>query len=91
MTNTVAKTAVEFQSTPPHGERPLGILGYNEQTDVSIHAPARGATYLAMAWIKIANKVSIHAPARGATLERPVRIAGYNRFQSTPPHGERPI
>ena len=55
-----------FQSTLPHGER-LGLAvvdaGYY---GVSIHAPARGATYKnkegETVWY-----VSIHAPARGAT------------------------
>ena len=32
--------------------------------------------------------VSIHAPARGATQFEPVRIV-LDKFQSTPPHGER--
>ena len=55
--------------------------------DVSIHAPARGATGAELvddpnAW------VSIHAPARGATS--PVFNCAYvNEFQSTRPHGAR--
>ena len=35
--------------------------------NVSIHAPARGATGAGIAAQAAANKVSIHAPARGAT------------------------
>ena len=34
---------------------------------ISIHAPARGATYLTLDIDKIASLISIHAPARGAT------------------------
>ena len=97
-----------FQSTHPHGVRPLapalffssmcfnprtrtgcdnfgtGIESYKE---VSIHAPARGAT--AGGWfVSVDNKVSIHAPARGATK---MVLSGYNiaKFQSTHPHGVR--
>ena len=64
-----------FQSTLPHGERhefrgeQLGLEW------VSIHAPARGATYD----VRVARAligVSIHAPARGAT--RMLRAAGYS-------------
>ena len=36
---------------------------------VSIHAPARGATYIQVQTL-MAEFVSIHAPARGATHER---------------------
>ena len=45
--------------------------------DVSIHAPARGATSLAVPAIEIRLFVSIHAPARGATskVSRPVVVA----------------
>ena len=41
--------------------------------DVSIHAPARGATYRhERCWC--CRSVSIHAPARGATLPLPRRL-----------------
>ena len=40
---------------------------------VSIHAPARGATRMAL-MVDAVAEVSIHAPARGATLWRRVRI-----------------
>ncbi len=61
-----------------------GLLGANE---VSIHAPARGAT--SEPAIKVGEpSVSIHAPARGATqgIARATRAKG---FQSTHPHGVR--
>ncbi len=56
----------EFQSTPPRGGR-LGIKRtLITNPAVSIHAPARGATYCALVQVGQAG-VSIHAPARGAT------------------------
>ena len=54
---------------------------------ISIHAPARGATY----WSKkkmLCHAISIHAPARGAT-ENPLYKNPQMKFQSTLPHGER--
>src|SRR5262249_19885601 len=58
----------QFQSTRPRGAR-LGVhrLDVSDGREVSIHAPARGATH---GWRRrrgFADKVSIHAPARGAT------------------------
>ena len=55
---------------------------------VSIHAPARGATYYRRILRWHAIVVSIHAPARGATV-RLVRIPSHWLFQSTPPRGGR--
>ena len=55
----------QFQSTPLREGRP-GDKDPFQISDVSIHAPARGATgFQAEAWRN--NQVSIHAPARGAT------------------------
>ena len=55
-----------FQSTPPHGGRLFTKTGNLVSDEVSIHAPAWGATE-----IKSKSKrefiVSIHAPAWGAT------------------------
>ncbi len=55
-----------FQSTPPHGGRHDFSQNYPETEDVSIHAPARGATKFYKEML-IILRVSIHAPARGAT------------------------
>ena len=49
-----------------HGVRPVFAL-FPTTVVVSIHAPARGATFLGGNDVP-ASKVSIHAPARGATL-----------------------
>ena len=55
-----------FQSTPPRGGRlAYAQLGLRAEA-VSIHAPARGATY-ERERIGLFIDVSIHAPARGAT------------------------
>ena len=58
-----------FQSTHPRGVRPRRDGAGDAGREISIHAPARGATpatpmFSAPAWI------SIHAPARGATTWR---------------------
>ena len=56
----------KFQSTLPHGER-LADLGASPQPlQISIHAPARGATTQETQQ-QPRTKISIHAPARGAT------------------------
>ena len=56
--------------------------------EISIHAPARGATNERLQ-IARWSRISIHAPARGATsLTRPERRE-HTRFQSTLPRGER--
>ena len=56
-----------FQSTPPLGERPILGCICRINSQVSIHAPARGATR--GKWGDGApGAVSIHAPARGATI-----------------------
>ncbi len=56
-------------------------------THVSIHTPARGATY-GIGNYQPSVEVSIHTPARGAT-ENQVLSPDKMRFQSTPPHGGR--
>ena len=57
-----------FQSTRPRGAR-RDICRIDEsEVEVSIHAPARGATHVLQA--RAADReVSIHAPARGATFD----------------------
>ncbi len=65
-----------------------GPVGLAWTTLVSIHAPARGATFYG--WDGRSDTlVSIHAPARGATLGQAMHESG-GLFQSTPPHGGRP-
>ena len=76
-----------FQSTLPHGERRLALRAHDLLVDISIHAPAWGATVNAIVQKRLA-KISIHAPAWGATHEEAGK-PGVHRFQSTLPHGER--
>ena len=77
----------QFQFTLPHGERLADFRACNALSDVSIHAPARGATGGVCLSLSCVN-VSIHAPAWGATRSplHPQRMFG---FQFTLPHGER--
>ena len=55
---------------------------------VSIHAPARGATFLALSALRSTGNVSIHAPARGATWPASP-TSKPSAFQSTRPHEAR--
>ena len=55
---------------------------------ISIHAPARGATPLALLNLILRIRISIHAPARGATVYT-MRKPASGIFQSTLPRGER--
>ena len=76
-----------FQSTPPHGERPLMITD-DVLVPVFQSTPPHGER-LQLSFINHRSRpISIHAPAWGATLHHlcPLGIAP---FQSTPPHGER--
>ena len=55
-----------FQSTRPRGARlHIDHLG-SDRSQISIHAPTRGATTTGHAVMQL-NKISIHAPTRGAT------------------------
>ena len=100
-----------FQSTHPHGVRHTKQINLWCVIDVSIHAPAWGATASsrlpamlnvvsihAPAWgatpsvifLASIQGVSIHAPAWGATQAITEGVAS-QLFQSTHPHGVRPI
>ena len=67
--SVVFSPTCKFQSTHPRGVRPLLPGMWEDDRDVSIHAPARGATPVEHAKV-IGEFVSIHAPARGATFFR---------------------
>ena len=77
-----------FQSTLPRRERPNGTVTANVTIDISIHAPAKGAT---ICHLCIGNRpiISIHAPAKGATKNTECGIKVL-LFQSTLPRRERP-
>ncbi len=63
---TAESTTYIFQSTLPRGERRLTMENVINLGDISIHAPARGATFFPRL-VGCTFLISIHAPARGAT------------------------
>ena len=62
-----------FQSTRPRGARLYHNVLLWIHHEVSIHAPARGATAIIDA-LSAERTVSIHAPARGATIVTPTTL-----------------
>ena len=76
-----------FQSAPPRRGRPKILLDRRSDTDVSIRAPAKGATRR-QATAETATLVSIRAPAKGATRSSRKRVAS-KAFQSAPPRRGR--
>ena len=87
--NDLSDDGLQFQSTHPHGVRQIEDGKLAEDSQVSIHAPARGATS-GRAQTATELAVSIHAPARGATGAKSFVFAS-SVFQSTHPHGVRPM
>ena len=76
-----------FQSTHPHGVRPLAIQDkinntrFNPRTHMGCDARKQH--------VEDQHQVSIHAPTWGATLKW-LKTCEFGRFQSTHPHGVRP-
>ena len=62
-----AVSEAKFQSTRPRGARLGDELALDYSYEVSIHAPAWGATLRLAAHAIVDLGVSIHAPAWGAT------------------------
>jgi len=62
-----------------------------EETAVSIHAPAWGATWKMLGKDFVKGLVSIHAPAWGATKRLRIIASDSLPFQSTRPRGARPL
>ena len=77
-----------FQSTLPRRERLAPVMHGWWNADISIHAPAKGATFM-MGMSSSEVDISIHAPAKGATLFCAVSPL-FAVFQSTLPRRERP-
>jgi len=76
-----------FQSTRPRGARRIDLPEF-PRDEVSIHAPARGATFSFRHRVPI---VSFNPRARaGRDLFFPI-ITGFFLFQSTRPRGARPV
>ena len=76
-----------FQSTLPREERQASSASVSPGSNISIHAPTRGATSYGLHFF-CASKISIHAPTRGATLDEASAQLN-SRFQSTLPREER--
>ena len=69
----------KFQSTLPRGERQGTLITADYITQISIHAPTRGATD-SRACSKIMQSISIHAPTRGATVYYDLQISRIAHF-----------
>ena len=69
----ISNTSGIFQSTHPRGVRLHHRPHRADQGQISIHAPARGATQPAE-YGAADNEISIHAPARGATSSAIIHI-----------------
>ena len=83
---SVVMLSLRFQPTPPHGGRLGTLVRIREHGDVSIHAPARGATRAG--WRGPAGlTVSTHAPARGATGLKRYHGDAQNGFNPRPRTG----
>src|SRR6266545_4825369 len=76
-----------FQSTPPHGERLDRVIDLTRE-DVSIHAPARGATTENRFGPRTSSCLNPR-PRTGSDTAGAVVAVYSEMFQSTPPHGER--
>jgi len=72
-------SSIAFQSTRPRGARQEWQEYERAVLDVSIHAPAWGATFSVPDY-KLLPGVSIHAPAWGATLHFLHKRGAHRRF-----------
>ena len=78
-----------FQSTPPQGGRPERSQRRRRKRQVSIHAPAGGATVLR--WPKSPGWSCFNPrPRRGGDLHPDKLDEPFHWFQSTPPQGGDP-
>ena len=78
-----------FNPRPRAGGDSITKLSWPAYESVSIHAPARGATFSFRRTCTVLILVSIHAPARGATYTLRTKALRECGFQSTPPRGGR--
>ena len=82
-------TPTHFNSRPcERGDRPC--LPVSRPAEISIHAPARGATRPSYSEVKFSEYISIHAPARGATGNTTETVSTITEFQFTPLREGRP-
>ncbi len=80
-------SAQEFQSTLPHGERPLYQI-IKEVASIFQSTLPHGERQYPFCFYLLCTLISIHAPTRGATF-LPREYYLHDGFQSTLPHGER--
>ena len=78
-----------FQFTPPRGGRPVERVAAHAVVNISIHAPAWGATRRRRGQHRTRRIISIHAPAWGATDVFEANFLPLILFQFTPPRGGR--
>ena len=78
-----------FQSTLPRRERHVIDKDQPITENISIHAPAKGATNQSTSAFWLVS-ISIHAPAKGATIYPQTQWIYGAQFQSTLPRRERP-
>ena len=77
-----------FQSTPPREGRRVARAGARIDVQVSIHAPARGATARALRWRSTRSRFNPRPRARGDHSSSAI-ARRYRQFQSTPPREGR--
>ena len=78
-----------FQSTHPHGVRRYAIKLCCRVHDVSIHAPARGATVIDVNYNLTLTSFNPRTRT-GCDMLMTYPLMMYHEFQSTHPHGVRP-
>jgi len=84
----MVKVISEFQSTRPRGARPRSSLSLSITSLVSIHAPARGATWRLLRGCRTCTSFNPRARAgRDLATRAGIFLAGL--FQSTRPRGAR--
>ena len=86
--STLTGPLTSFQSTPPHGERLFEPLTYEQRSQVSIHAPARGATRQNSS-DNADGRMFQSTPPHGERLDWqvPPRIPGWSSFNPRPRTG----
>ena len=75
-----------FQSTLPHGERPMRTRTTHHRTRFNPRSHMGSDRPCGLS--RQQQRVSIHAPTRGATICS-IHLTSHILFQSTLPHGER--
>ena len=87
MPQAVLLTLSLFNSRSPHGER-FPFLGIPASKDISILAPAWGATYFQFT-AHYCHHISILAPCLGSDKSVMLHRRSFAVFNSCSPHGER--